>query len=146
MAEEENNITKKGKIIEACLGKSDGFSEVIATDIKNQTITLREHTDLNWKSESCQSYEVILSFDTFNKKYPELVKYALEEVEEDETLRREIEKAWRGNDSTNNFEDEKKMVEIEYDGDVLTEEIIKKLKEMEKRVMKEITEPERWLE
>ena len=36
--------------------------------------------------------------------------------------------------------------EIEYDGDVLSEETIKKLKAMEKRVMKEITEPERWLE
>ena len=142
---EEEMAEEGGKIIEACLGKSDGFSEVIATDIKNQTITLRKHTDLNWKSESCQSYEVILSFEEFNKKYPELVKYALEEVEEDETLRREIEKALWDNDSANTFKDEK-MVEIEYNGDVLSEKTIKKLKAMEKRVIKEITEPERWLE
>jgi len=37
----------------------------------------------------------------------------------------------------------KKWIEIEYDGDALSEETIKKLKEMEKRVIKEITEPER---
>jgi len=33
-----------------------------------------------------------------------------------------------------------------YDGDVLSDETIKKLKAMEKRVIKEITEPERKLE
>lgn len=38
------------------------------------------------------------------------------------------------------------MVEIEYDGDALSEKTIKKLKAMERRVIKEITEPERWLE
>jgi len=44
------------------------------------------------------------------------------------------------------METKKEWLELKYDGDVLSEETIKKLKAMEKRVIERITEPERELE